>query len=352
VTRLCEAQRARGPVAIVTTGRSGDQRDWPTYRRRLQRAGVTHHAIDFFHRDEGRFWTSATALAQLIDRVHPAVIHAHAGVPCLAAVVARAMAASPARVIGQMYSWGTGRPAWMEVQDAWAFSQADRVVCSAREYERILLARGVQRRRLVYLPWGLPLEQLPWRGDAVLPAAATDAATIGFVGRIEPRKDQLTLVRACAAVRRTHPGVRLELVGPIADADYAAAIRDEIRRRGLAGAVTMTGEVADVVPYYRRWSLFVSLSRDEGQGLAALEAMAIGVPVVARRVPGIADFLDDGRTGFVVPGSSARQAAAAIVTALGHGVTARRIARHARRVVERRYAWTHTLAALDRLYRA
>src|SRR5689334_16745938 len=84
LTRLCEAQRAHGPVAIVTGGRTGDQPDWPAYRTRLRRAGVEHHQIDFFHRDAQTFWTSVAELRTLVGELKPAVIHAHAGVPACA----------------------------------------------------------------------------------------------------------------------------------------------------------------------------------------------------------------------------------------------------------------------------
>src|SRR5439155_5772663 len=143
VTRLCEAQRRHGPVAIVTTGQRGEQPDWRTYRTRLRRAGVTHHRIDFFHRGDRQFWSSATELAALVGDLKPAVIHAHAGVPCCGAVVARAMSGHRARVIGQMHSWGPNRPEWMNRQDTWGFSQADRVTCGARAYWDLLVRYGV-----------------------------------------------------------------------------------------------------------------------------------------------------------------------------------------------------------------
>ena len=97
------------------------------------------------------------------------------------------------------------------------------------------------------------------------------------MGRIEPRKQQLQLVEALARVRQTHPNARLELVGPIADAAYAERVRHAIARHRLADAVTLTGRIRDVAARVRKWDLFVSLSSDEGQGLAVQEAMALGV---------------------------------------------------------------------------
>ncbi len=346
LTRLCEAQVEHGPVTIVTTGTKGERPDWPAYRRRLRRAGVTHHAIDFYHREDGQFWPRVSELAALIRRVRPAVIHAHAGVPAGAAAIARAISGHGARLIGQMYSWGPNRPEWMDEQDAWGFAQADRVVVSAHAYADLLVRRGVPARKLLYLPWGLPLDTLPFR----VRSTGASAPVIGFTGRIEPRKGQLDLVEAFARVLKTSTDARLELVGPVADDAYAARVRLAIEKHQLEDAVTLTGEVRDVRPYLRRWDLFVSLSSDEGQGMAVLEAMAIGVPVAARSVAGISDFLVDGRTGFAITGRTSAAAASTILNALSNAARTRAVIRNARRLVERKYSWTKTVQAFERLY--
>jgi glycosyltransferase involved in cell wall biosynthesis len=348
VTRLCEAQRRRGPVAIVTAGQRGDHPDWPAYRARLRRAGVEHHTIDFFHRDSATYWTSIAALSDLVGRMRPSVIHAHAGVPACAAATVRAAAGPRIRLIGHMYSWGPNRPEWMNQQDAWGFSRCDRVVVSAHAYWTMLEERGVPAKKLVYVPWGLPLDDLTPR--AARGGERSRTPRIGFVGRIEPRKGQLTLVRAFAHVVHTFPDARLTLVGPIADPDYAAAVRATIDRHDLNHAVTLAGAVRDAPRHIRRWDLFVSLSSDEGQGLAVLEAMALGVPVVARPVAGISDFLTDGKTGMAVTGASVTAAATAMRDALSNPERMAAVATRARRLVERRYSWERTVRVLDGVY--
>jgi glycosyltransferase involved in cell wall biosynthesis len=348
VTRLCEAQRRAGPVTLVTAGQGGELGDWPAYRRRLRRAGVAHHTIDFFHRDAPTFWTGVEALARLLRSEQPAVVHAHAGVPAAAGAIARAIAGQRPPLVAQMYSWGLDRPEWMNVQDVWGFGQVDRVVCSARAYWRLLVDRGIPERRLVYLPWGLPLDELPYTRQRLHRPDA--GPVLGFVGRIEPRKGQLDLVETLARVRRRAPAARLELVGPVADAAYATRVRAAIRRHRLEAAVTLFDRVPSVVPFLRRWNVFVSLSSDEGQGLAVLEAMAVGVPVVARRVAGIEDFLEPDCTGVAVPHSGVASAARAVTRVLEDAALRATVIGRARRLVERRYDWSRMLLAFDRLY--
>ncbi len=284
----------------------------------------------------------------MLREVAPGVIHAHAGVPAASAAIARGQSGSRARLVAQMYSWGPNRPAWMDAQDAWAFRQADRVVCSAHAYRDRLAAHGVPRSQMSYLPWGLDLAALPYQPRVGRP---TTAPVIGFVGRIEPRKNQVALVEAFARMRRQVPGARLELVGPVADEDYARALTETIARLELRGAVRVTGQVADVTRFVSGWSLFASLSADEGQGLAVLEAMALGVPVAGRAVAGLEDFLVHGKTGWVIGGHGAAATATALRAALADA-GAPAVVRRARALIERDYDWATMRHRFDRIYRA
>jgi glycosyltransferase involved in cell wall biosynthesis len=92
------------------------------------------------------------------------------------------------------------------------------------------------------------------------------------------------------------------------------------------------------------------LSRDEGQGLAILEAMAAGVPVAALRVAGVEDYLEDGRTGMVLTPGTASSLARQLERVVGAPDALARMARRAGVLVARRYTWAATLAAIDGVY--
>jgi glycosyltransferase involved in cell wall biosynthesis len=346
LVRLAEAQRAAGSeVTVVTTGRSRGGSDWPAQRQRLRRAGVAHVRLDFYAREPNVFWPSVEALGRLLARQRPDIAHAHAGVPACALAVCRDRGPWRGAAIGHLNSWGVGRPSWMDTMDAWGLARLDRVVCIARAYQARLAQLGVTRARIRYVPWGLDLlDRIPeTRADSEA------RPIVGFVGRIEPRKNQVAVVEAFARVRRTWPDLALELVGPIADHGYADAVRQAITAAGLDDSVRLTGPVPDVAPFVRRWCAFVSASLDEGQGLAVLEAMALGVPVVAAKARGIEDYMDVA-TGVVV----ARATPAALARGLGQvlarpGQTLARLKR-ARGLVVRRYRWSVALDALAGVY--
>src|SRR5258708_4769616 len=127
---------------------------------------------------------------------------------------------------------------------------------------------------------------------------------IGFLGRIEPRKGQMEIVKAFHRFHRHFPQSRLDLVGPAADKKYQEEIRTFVTKDGLGNRVKLRGQVGNPYPMVRSWDLFTSLSSDEGQGIAILEAMALGTPVLCRNVAGVEDYLRDGKTGISLHSSS------------------------------------------------
>jgi glycosyltransferase involved in cell wall biosynthesis len=214
--------------------------------------------LDFFAREPNVFWPAIEALAKLLVRLRPQVAHAHAGVPACALAICRDRGAWRGAAVGHLNSWGVGRPPWMDTMDAWGYARLDRVVCISQAYQARVARLGVAPGRLRYVPWGVDLLE-----RIAEPRAASEARPIvGFVGRIEPRKNQVALVEAFARVRQRWPDLALELVGPIADHAYADAVRRAVADAGLDDAVHMPGAVADVTPFVRRWCAFLSASTD------------------------------------------------------------------------------------------
>jgi len=137
---------------------------------------------------------------------------------------------------------------------------------------------------------------------------------VGFVGRIEPRKGVLDLVRAAPAIRRGAPGARIVVIG---DDDYEVD-------RDYRAAVTGSGEI-EHHPWMDRATglmghldVLVLPSRREPAGTVLAEAMAAGTPVVASRVDGLPEIVADGRTGRLVAPGDPDALAAAVLDVLEH----------------------------------
>lgn len=115
-----------------------------------------------------------------------------------------------------------------------------------------------------------------------------------FVGGICERKDPLFLVEAMPQVVAAHPTARLVLVGPLLEPDYVDILQAAIARLGLAAHVHLAGERQDPHPYFAMADMLTFASRMEGFGTVVPEAMAHGLPVAVRHLPGVND-------GFVLP---------------------------------------------------
>jgi glycosyltransferase involved in cell wall biosynthesis len=103
--------------------------------------------------------------------------------------------------------------------------------------------------------------------------------------------------------------------------------------------------------YVAGWDLAVSMSTDEGQGLAVLEAMALGVPVLVKPSAGIEDFLCHGQNGFTFPPRiSPAVVVEAIADVLANPARRTEVATEARRFVRERYDWRATVLKIDELY--
>jgi glycosyltransferase involved in cell wall biosynthesis len=132
---------------------------------------------------------------------------------------------------------------------------------------------------------------------------------VGMVARLDPIKDQATLIRAFAEVAQAHPQAELWLIG---DGERAWALCDLAAAEAVAGRVVFWGPRSDVPELLGQMDLFAfSTGPNEGFGIALIEAMAAGLPVVASDVPACREVLNDGAAGVLVPaGDHARLAQA------------------------------------------
>jgi glycosyltransferase involved in cell wall biosynthesis len=160
----------------------------------------------------------------------------------------------------------------------------------------------------------------------------------------------LDLVQAFDLLRRKRPNLRLELLGPAADLAYTREIEKLIRVQHLSDSVWLGGHVRNVYRHERNWDLFVSLSSDEGQGMAILEAMALGVPVVARNCPCVQDYLRDGKNAIALKSDSVKTVAQTMQWALEHPETTSKLSVQAREMVRSTYAWERTVLGMETVY--
>jgi len=111
------------------------------------------------------------------------------------------------------------------------------------------------------------------------------------------------------------------------------------------------GRIDDATRLLVELDLFVSASRSEGFGLAIIEAMASGVPVVATRSAGACEIIEDGETGRLVPIGDARSLAETILRLLGDREERERLRRQALGVVRQRFSLERMVEETEKVYR-
>jgi glycosyltransferase involved in cell wall biosynthesis len=271
-------------------------------------------------------------LASLLARERCAMVHFHtARAHAMAAFLGAARGTQ--RVVTRRMDyllrggWYTRRLYNHEVQAVVAISEGVRAA---------LIASGVDPARIVVVPSGV--EPDAFAVDAVARAAARarygladDVCALVAVGALETRKGHAVLLDALAALR--DPRVRLLCAGEGGERDALVARTAAL---GLGDVVDWLGRVDDVAGVLAAADVAVMPSRQEGLGVAVLEAMAAGLPVIASRVGGLPEAVVDRETGLLVPPADTETLAAAIARLAADAAARARLgAAGARRVRER-----------------
>jgi glycosyltransferase involved in cell wall biosynthesis len=182
----------------------------------------------------------------------------------------------------------------------------------AGRFDQVLAPSPSAVRFLRTLGVTCPIEIVPNGVDLVSfrePRLSTTRAELGIgeqekilisVGRLGPEKNLAFMLRALAGICQLLPDTSLVLLG---EGKETENLRDQAHRSGIADRVRFVGEVAyDEVPGYTALAdVFVVASKAESFGMAALEAMAAGLPVVGIAAPGIGEVVKHGVSGLLVP---------------------------------------------------
>lgn len=159
-----------------------------------------------------------------------------------------------------------------------------------------------------------------------------------------PLKRVEDVVRIFAEVVKQVPDARLTLVGD-------GPTRPEVERLARGLPVTFAGEQLDVAPLLRDAAVFLFPSETESFGLAALEALSSGVPVIASRTGGLPELIDDGVNGYLQPVGDVAGMAARAVELLTDDAKQTRLASAARATAEARWRPEPHVARYEALYR-
>jgi glycosyltransferase involved in cell wall biosynthesis len=194
----------------------------------------------------------------------------------------------------------------------------DGFCCVSGDLARRLVARGVAsaRVRVIYAGLEAPVQDAAAAPPVdAAPGAESRGSTpeiVGTVARLVAVKDIDLLLETAAILRTRRPQVRVVVVG---DGPERPALERRAAEMGLEDVVEFRGEVRPAWPALRGFQVYALTSVSEGVPLSVLEAMAVGLPVVAAAVGGIPEIVEEGVTGFLVARCDDRAATAAALAA-------------------------------------
>jgi sugar transferase (PEP-CTERM/EpsH1 system associated) len=211
--------------------------------------------------------------------------------------------------------------------------------------------RIVPRRKLHVVPNGIDTHRFRDRGDRNLVRTALGippgAPLIGTVGRLCEVKRHDLLIRAFRQVHARLADARLLLVG---DGPWMGRLRELVAGLGLTDRVHFAGYQPQPAPCLQAMDVFALTSQSEGMPLVVLEAWAAGVPVVATRVGGLPELIDDGRTGILIDFGDEDAVAQAVCRLIGDPVLAGCLGEAGRDRVESRFSFRRMADEYHRQY--
>ena len=167
------------------------------------------------------------------------------------------------------------------------------------------------------------------------------------VGRLDANKAHHYLLEMTGLIRERWPEARLYIVGK---GPLEAELRAQIAELGLGDHVTLLGRRDDVAALLGMSDIFVFSSLSEGLPLAVLEAMAAELPVVAFRLPGLADIVEEGVHGFQVEPRDVDAMAERVLELAGNPAHAQGMGRRARELVAEQYDLARSVCCLEHIY--
>lgn len=194
-------------------------------------------------------------------------------------------------------------PRWMSPMLQRAIHRADAVIAISRYVASSLIGGGVRSECVHVVPNAIDVARwAPGEGRDTRRAEfafTPQHVVLLSVSRLFPGKGAAELLRAFAEVRRSHPHVRLLIVGREVETGYEAELQRLAAGLGVSDAVVFTGQRSDVPSLMAAADIFAMPSQFEPFGLVYLEAMAMELPVVALDNGGTPEVVEDGVVGLL-----------------------------------------------------
>jgi len=217
-----------------------------------------------------------------------------------------------------------------------------RVIAVSADIRRDLLRHGFGKGSVEVIHNGVALPKAFLRRDE------RREFVIGSLGRLVPVKDYPFMVEIASRIVRQDTRIRFELAG---EGPERERVLEVVKQHGLEEKYLLRGFLEDPIDFYLGLDLYLMTSRHEGIPISVLEAMGHGLPVIAPRVGGLEEIMEDGRQGYLVNGRDPEMYAERCLRLMRDGELRGKMGAAARKRVEEAFTVERMVERYCLLYR-
>ncbi len=318
------------------------------YARRLRDQGVTVHTLGVAGSARP---ADARKLAALIDRERPDIVHAVMYQAIQLARMAKKKSFVPFKLITSPRVNYRSRSWLTLLVDRWLKERDDLLIAECDASRRFLVQRlGYAPKKVIVIRNGVDLAG--WSVSKIdrqkkrmeLRLSAGDLL-VGAVGRLDRQKGFAALIEAMARLKDLP--VKCAIIG---DGPERGRLEALIRKHELEKSVWLLGERGEIPSWLSAFDVYCLPSLWEGLPNSLLEAMALGLPVVASRVDGVPEAVTDGQDGLLVPPSAPAPLAKALRSLTGDPARRAALGAAAKTAVSERFTLRRMIAEYEDAY--
>jgi glycosyltransferase involved in cell wall biosynthesis len=320
-----------------------------SYQRGIEVPGVQYHFIQPLTKTKLDFFLNVFKVKNIIRKINPDLVHAHYATsygfwaafsgfhPCIITGWGADIFDSPANPI-------------MRFILKYSFGKADAITVLSEITRKEL--NKLTSKPVSLVPFGVPTD----RYSPLSKSKDDKYIRIGTIRTLSAKYGIEYLIKAFSEIHQKHPLARLEIVG---DGPQKAMLEQLCMEFGIQDKVTFHGYVnqhSEPEKYMRllqSMDIFTILSvlDSETFGVAAVEAAACGIPVVATKVGGLPEVVEDGVTGLLVAPANSRETAEALSKLLNNESLRLEMGTQGRKKVLNQYDWSNNLKSMIAIYR-
>jgi len=316
--------------------------------KEIEKLGIPVHRMKG---GEGFSWSLIRQVSALIRRQEIDLIHTHDLGPFIYGGLAMFLNRNR-NVFHTEHSYLSQDSPRLRLFEKWLSRWARLIIADSDDVARVLIEQQkISSDKVVTILNGIDVQRFaaadpkPFRRELGIDRRAL---LLGTVGRLVPVKNQSLLLRAFARLRKKEKTAHLVIVG---DGPERTVLQQETSQLRLERWVHFTGSRRDIPQILAAMDLFALPSLSEGLSLTLLEAMAAGKPVVATRVGGNPEVIEDGRNGLLVTSDDVDELAAALQTLASKRRTmAARMAQQGRQTVAEKFSLDAMVRAYENIY--